>query len=164
MAATSLRACWNAITAWSPARAKTEMQRFADRQPVVVACVTAYLEEEGTDAGGQALMLALALDGYYAGLLGRAPAQIKERALDEAERGFAELAGVEPALALRRMLARREAAPGEARQARETAMRWKLRAADAMYVWVAEREGVPLCTLDDELERRAGGACTIVSP
>ncbi len=117
MAATSLRACWNAITAWSPARAKTEMQRFADRQPVVVACVTAYLEEEGRDAGGQALMLALALDGYYAGLLGRAPAHIKERAmeraLDEAERGFAELAGVEPALALRRMLARREAAPGE---------------------------------------------------
>ena len=54
--------------------------------------------------------------------------------------------------------------PRVARQARETAMRWKLRAADAMYVWVAEREGVPLCTLDDELERRAGGACTIVSP
>src|SRR6266852_1534778 len=117
MAATTLRACWNAITAWSPARAKTELQRFADRQPGVVACVSAYLEEEGRDAGGQALMLALALDGYYAGLLGRAPAHIKERAmeraLDEAERGFAELAGVEPALALRRMLARREAAPGE---------------------------------------------------
>jgi len=54
--------------------------------------------------------------------------------------------------------------PRVARQARETAMRWKLRAADAMYVWVAEREGVPLCTLDDQLERRAGGACTIVSP
>ena len=54
--------------------------------------------------------------------------------------------------------------PRAARQARETAMRWRLRAADAVYVWVAEREGVPLCTLDGELERRAGGACTIVSP
>ena len=54
--------------------------------------------------------------------------------------------------------------PRAARQARETAMRWKLRAADAVYVWMAEREGVPLCTLDGELERRAGGACTIVSP
>jgi predicted nucleic acid-binding protein len=54
--------------------------------------------------------------------------------------------------------------PRAARQARETAMRWKLRAADAVYVWVADREDVPLCTLDDELARRAGGACTIVSP
>ena len=54
--------------------------------------------------------------------------------------------------------------PRAARQARETAMRWKLRAADAVYVSVAERADVPLCTLDGELERRARGACTIVSP
>jgi predicted nucleic acid-binding protein len=54
--------------------------------------------------------------------------------------------------------------PRAAREARETAMRWKLRAADAVYVWVAQREDVPLCTLDGELERRAGDACTIVSP
>src|SRR5205823_12653895 len=54
--------------------------------------------------------------------------------------------------------------PRAARQARETAMRWKLRAADAVYVWLAEREDVPLSTLDGEVQRRAGGACTIVSP
>jgi predicted nucleic acid-binding protein len=54
--------------------------------------------------------------------------------------------------------------PRGARQARETAMRWKLRAADAVYVWVAERESVPLCTLDRELEQRAGGACAVVGP
>jgi len=54
--------------------------------------------------------------------------------------------------------------PRAAREARATAMRWKLRAAEAVYVWVAQREDVPLCTLDGELERRAGDACTIVSP
>jgi predicted nucleic acid-binding protein len=54
--------------------------------------------------------------------------------------------------------------PRAARQARETAMRWKLRAADAVYVWVAVREGVPLCTIDRELERRAGGACAVIGP
>lgn len=54
--------------------------------------------------------------------------------------------------------------PRAARAARETAMRWRLRAADAVYVWLAQREDVPLCTLDGELERRASDACTIVSP
>jgi predicted nucleic acid-binding protein len=51
-----------------------------------------------------------------------------------------------------------------ARQVRETAMRWRLRAADAVYVWVATREAIPLCTLDRELERRAAGACSIIGP
>lgn len=54
--------------------------------------------------------------------------------------------------------------PRRARQVCETAMRWKLRAADAVYVWVAEREGVPLCTLDHELDRRASAACTVIGP
>jgi predicted nucleic acid-binding protein len=54
--------------------------------------------------------------------------------------------------------------PRAARQARETAMRWRLRAADAVYVWVAVREGVPLCTIDRELEHRAGGACAVMGP
>ena len=52
--------------------------------------------------------------------------------------------------------------PRAARQAQETAMRWKLRAADAVYVWLAVREGVPLCTIDRELDRRAGGACAVI--
>ena len=42
--------------------------------------------------------------------------------------------------------------PRAARQARETAMRWKLRAAAAVYVWLAGREDVPLCTLDGEVQ------------
>jgi predicted nucleic acid-binding protein len=54
--------------------------------------------------------------------------------------------------------------PRAARQARDTAMRWKLRAADAVYVWVAEREGLSLCTLDRELGQRAGDACKIIGP
>jgi predicted nucleic acid-binding protein len=43
-------------------------------------------------------------------------------------------------------------------------MRWRLRAADAVYVSVAVREGVPLCSIDRELERRAGGACAVIGP
>lgn len=54
--------------------------------------------------------------------------------------------------------------PRAARQARETAMRWRLRAADAVYVWLAVREDVPLCTLDTEIGERAGGACAVTSP
>jgi len=54
--------------------------------------------------------------------------------------------------------------PRAARQARETAIHWKLRAADAVYVWLAERYDVPLCTLDREIERRVFGACTVVAP
>jgi predicted nucleic acid-binding protein len=51
-----------------------------------------------------------------------------------------------------------------ARHARETAMRWHLRAADAIYVSLAVREGLPLCTLDQEVLDRAGGACRVIRP
>ncbi len=54
--------------------------------------------------------------------------------------------------------------PRASRQAREVAMRWRLRAADAVYVSVAQRHAVPLCTLDREVERRAGAACAIMRP
>jgi predicted nucleic acid-binding protein len=43
-------------------------------------------------------------------------------------------------------------------------MRWKLRAADAVYVWLAARENAPLCTLDRELVTRAGAACEVIEP
>jgi predicted nucleic acid-binding protein len=54
--------------------------------------------------------------------------------------------------------------PRAARRARETAMRWQLRAADAVYVWLAAREGLPLCTLDREVARRGAGACQVIGP
>jgi predicted nucleic acid-binding protein len=54
--------------------------------------------------------------------------------------------------------------PRAAGRAREAAMRWRLRAADAVYVSLAVREGIPLCTLDREVLERAGGACRVVSP
>lgn len=54
--------------------------------------------------------------------------------------------------------------PAASRQARETAMRWKLRGADAVYVWLAARENVPLCTLDREMTDRAGSACEVIAP
>lgn len=54
--------------------------------------------------------------------------------------------------------------PRAGRQASETAMRWKLRAADAVYVWLAQRADIPLCTLDGDIEQRAGGACTVLPP
>jgi predicted nucleic acid-binding protein len=51
-----------------------------------------------------------------------------------------------------------------AARARETAMRWKLRAADAVYVALAAREGIALCTIDQEVARRSAGACRIIAP
>ena len=54
--------------------------------------------------------------------------------------------------------------PRSAHRARETAMRWQLRAADGVYVWLAVREGLPLCTLDREVQQRGGGACQVIAP
>ena len=51
-----------------------------------------------------------------------------------------------------------------ARAAREIAMRCRLRAADGLYVWVASREGLPLCSLDEALSIRAGDVCTVMRP
>jgi predicted nucleic acid-binding protein len=54
--------------------------------------------------------------------------------------------------------------PRAAARAREVALRWRLRAADAVYVSLALAEGVPLCTLDRELGRRCAGVCTVIAP
>jgi predicted nucleic acid-binding protein len=54
--------------------------------------------------------------------------------------------------------------PRSAAHARETAMRWQLRGADAVYVWLAATRAVPLCTLDREMARRASGACAVIAP
>ncbi len=54
--------------------------------------------------------------------------------------------------------------PVAARRARETAMRWRLRAADALYVSLAEGESLPLCTLDREMRQRGASACEVIPP
>jgi predicted nucleic acid-binding protein len=54
--------------------------------------------------------------------------------------------------------------PVAARRARETAMRWRLRAADALYVSLAAWEDLPLCTLDREMRQRGASACEIINP
>lgn len=54
--------------------------------------------------------------------------------------------------------------PRRARQIRDLAIEARLRAADAIYVWLASHEAVPLCTLDNELARRGGVYCRIVAP
>jgi predicted nucleic acid-binding protein len=54
--------------------------------------------------------------------------------------------------------------PAAARRARETAMRWRLRAADALYVSLGAQENLPVCTLDREMRVRGAGACEIVAP
>ena len=108
---------WNTMASWSKERAHREAEVFTRRQPAVTALAMAYLEDQGADAQGLAMQLVLALDAVYAGLLGRAPRQVRqqdvERALDEAERAFLELGEMEPELALRRMLHRRETAAPE---------------------------------------------------
>ena len=54
--------------------------------------------------------------------------------------------------------------PKGARRAARLAMATRLRAADAVYVEAALREGVPLVTLDGEMHARASGHCHVVAP
>jgi len=54
--------------------------------------------------------------------------------------------------------------PRAARAARAVAMPTRLRAADALYVWVAAREGLPLVTLDAEVLQRAAPVCQVMRP
>lgn len=53
---------------------------------------------------------------------------------------------------------------GSASEAARMAQRFRLRAADAVYVWLAGRESVALCTLDGEVRDRARAACRIIAP
>lgn len=54
--------------------------------------------------------------------------------------------------------------PNAAMRIRDLAIASKLRAADASYVWLAAREKVPLCTLDQEVSRRGAAWCSMVAP
>ena len=55
--------------------------------------------------------------------------------------------------------------PRAARAASNTASRTRLRTGDALYVWVAEREGLPLVTFDAEILARARMAgVTAIAP
>jgi predicted nucleic acid-binding protein len=55
--------------------------------------------------------------------------------------------------------------PRGARAASNTASRTRLRTGDALYVWVAEREGLPLVTFDPEILARARMAgVTAIAP
>ena len=47
--------------------------------------------------------------------------------------------------------------PVRAAKIRRAAAAHRLRAADACYVWLAQRRGLPLCTLDDEILARSIG-------
>jgi predicted nucleic acid-binding protein len=40
----------------------------------------------------------------------------------------------------------------------------RLRAADAVYVWLAQKEGIPLVTGDREVQQRGSSRCQVVSP
>ena len=54
--------------------------------------------------------------------------------------------------------------PRAARAARALASTTRLRAADALYVWVAAREGLPLVTLDAEVLQRSAAVCNVQTP
>ena len=54
--------------------------------------------------------------------------------------------------------------PRGARAASKVAARCKLRGSDACYVWLAQREAIPLCTLDTEMATRGKAVCTILEP
>ncbi len=54
--------------------------------------------------------------------------------------------------------------PRAARGARAIAIRGKLRGPDALYVWLARREGAPVCTIDQEIVARGARFCQIMAP
>ena len=54
--------------------------------------------------------------------------------------------------------------PRAARVARAIAIRGKLRGPDALNVWLARREGVPLCTRGREIVTRGARFCTVIPP
>jgi predicted nucleic acid-binding protein len=54
--------------------------------------------------------------------------------------------------------------PRAARRARAIAGSTRLRAADALYVWVAAREGLPLISLDAEVLLRGASVCEVQAP
>jgi predicted nucleic acid-binding protein len=54
--------------------------------------------------------------------------------------------------------------PVHSKQIQRVAMTTKLRAADAAYVWLAGRQGIPLVTLDGEVLRRGSAFCQVEMP
>jgi predicted nucleic acid-binding protein len=54
--------------------------------------------------------------------------------------------------------------PRGARAARAVAIKAKLRGPDALYVWLARRENVPVCTLDHEILKRGARFCKVIGP
>jgi predicted nucleic acid-binding protein len=54
--------------------------------------------------------------------------------------------------------------PRGAARIRQVAIACRLRAADACYVWLASRERIPVCTLDDEVIQRSVSHCATTAP
>lgn len=103
-------------------------------------------------------------------LLGEATATVPsifsiEVAAALARRGVESAAVVEYVTALDEVLAPvLTIGPRTAARIREVAIAARIRAADAVYVWLAARRGLPLCTLDRELATRAAAHCLIIVP
>jgi len=54
--------------------------------------------------------------------------------------------------------------PKRARAAVRVAIACKLRGPDALYVWLAEREGIPVCSLDEEILLRGAARVQTIRP
>ena len=53
--------------------------------------------------------------------------------------------------------------PRRAKRIQALAVATRLRAADAIYVWLAQAEGIPLVTADQEIHERAAARCQVVA-
>lgn len=54
--------------------------------------------------------------------------------------------------------------PRAAKAAARVAARCKLRGSDACYVWLAQRESIPLCKLDEEMALCGKAVCSVMEP
>ena len=54
--------------------------------------------------------------------------------------------------------------PKASAAAEARAIQMRLRGADALYVWLAAKRGLALCTLDREMAGRAAALCNVIAP
>jgi hypothetical protein len=112
----AIRESWTALELETPKGVRQKFERFARRQPNVVAYVSAVTHDD-EDERGLAFQIALAIDDAYRSALGAGARRVTVRAMETAaedtDRSFEALTGAELELALRRVLFQHDMAAPE---------------------------------------------------
>lgn len=116
ISAQRVREQWERMAGWPPSQTQGEVQGFGRRQPIATAYALASGDEEGPEATALLMQIAVTIDAVYRQVL-PCPLPVTEEAMDAGHRAveesFTNLIGVEPGLAMRRMLFQRDLAEPE---------------------------------------------------